>query len=114
MRENVVVILFNELEYAHSTEPHGSKFEAQPSAHRCAQGLSASEHFAGAIHFELHQMSESFVVFATLQIIYVEVESRQIFGGQIHPVLIEIDCDVLPMIGELQRGADIVRPFMAL
>src|SRR5579862_526982 len=78
------------------------------------QGKSLPKPVAGALDFKLHHRAEGGRVLLAGDIVFGDVEAAKIFDREIDAVLRVVDGNVLPEVGELQRGAGEVGKALAL
>ncbi len=77
-------------------------------------GKPAIEPLAGALDFKLHHLAEGRRVAIVLDIFLADRVTPQIFERQIDSAFGIVHADILPEVGELQRGAGVVGKLLAL
>src|SRR5581483_9090044 len=94
----------------------GEKFQVNRELviHLSDQRQSLTEPVAGALDLKLHHLAESRSVALGGNILFAHTEATQIFKRKIDAALFVVDADVLPEIGELKRGAGMVRKLLAV
>lgn len=106
--EGVVIELPNFVEDAGSAQPSQANFPGKFSIQKCGQGASFVKQGLRPIHLMADQIAKSLRYISAREIGLRNFESIAVGLGQVDPVLFQIDRNILPKVGQLQRGADFV------
>ena len=107
--EDVVRGSLNPRQYLCSAQPRQAQLRAQFGLNFFRQVSPSFKKLAGACEFQSQQFLPSFVAAPGAQVVKRIVEPRHVFLRQIDAIAGEVYGDVLPEVGELERGADVVR-----
>src|SRR5277367_6554643 len=114
MAKDVVV---DPLDRARNREPAAGEHQdiaPQPRPNQLMQRGARTEQSARKVNFMTHQGDKRGVDFARTQLIGGVAESRDILARQIDPPFTQVNRDILPEVGQLQSGADVIRELLAL
>src|SRR5215831_827451 len=112
--QNGEVLLLDRVQNFQTAAAEQIKVDREFAIDSSDQGPALPEPVAGALHLELHHLAKSGSVLPAGDIVLGDAKAAQVFERQVNPVLLVIDTDVLPEIGELQRGAGEVGKLLAL
>ena len=76
--------------------------------HHCHERCAFAEQIASTGHLEGHQRLHGGAGVRGAKVVVAHGEPAKVFLGQIDAAAVQILCDVLPVLGQLQRGADLV------
>src|SRR5581483_4498466 len=88
--------------------------DSQLATYLSHQRQAALEPLAGALDLEAHQIAELRRVVSGGQVCFRDPEPAQVFERKIDAAFLEIYPDVLPEIGQLQRGTGVVGKLLPL
>jgi hypothetical protein len=106
--EGVVALLFDFEENGGAAEPSQADFPAEQFVEAGGQGTAEVEQVPGAVDLKLDTGGDFRTELTAEKPGFVESKGAHVLLGEVNPVFEEIDGDILPKVGELERGADVV------
>jgi hypothetical protein len=97
------------IEYAQAAGDDGADFEADATRQVAAERGALQHQCARPVDFEAHQRPPVVVAQTRGDLQVGDIEAHQVFLRQVDTRLLPVDGDILPVVDELQRGADAVR-----
>src|SRR5206468_708145 len=97
---------FDRAQYRQTAAREHQDVAAQPAINEAMELAALNQHRACVFHLMFQQCDELFVRSRALQVFGGHAEAGHVAPGKIDAVFAQIDCDILPEIGELQSATD--------